>query len=257
MYESYSKRDFDIFWSGCCYITKFSSFHHFLYYKCITLAILRHKHETHFWLHSMHKVWIKRNSRDIQNSGSKASYASYTFYDTLKDNFVCSFTNTVNFLLIDTFYILWSVFHACASRLLMGCTYKKENGKRSWIWLYNNNQTKICQSLFWNMIHTYRTRGYQQYLHFYQLEHLLWLNHILPTLLFRNMALAGHMGKLLKFWLQILNLLEIWAQMIYGSSHMGSPYSRVRTLKMAVSRATGQICRYPLQILNLLIKYNI
>jgi hypothetical protein len=45
---SYSKRDFDIFWPGCCDITISSSFYHFLYYKCITLAILRHKHETHF-----------------------------------------------------------------------------------------------------------------------------------------------------------------------------------------------------------------
>ena len=48
MYESYSKRDFDIFWSGCCDITKSSSFYHFLCYKCITLAILKHRHETHF-----------------------------------------------------------------------------------------------------------------------------------------------------------------------------------------------------------------
>jgi hypothetical protein len=48
MYESYSKRDFDIFWSGCCDITKLTYFYHFLCYKCIQLAILRHRHETHF-----------------------------------------------------------------------------------------------------------------------------------------------------------------------------------------------------------------
>jgi len=105
----------------------------------------------------------------------------------------------------------------------MWCTYNKENGEKSLIWLYHNNQTQIWQSLFWHMIYTYRTSGYQQYLHLYRLEHLLWLNQVLPTLFFRNMALAGHMGKILKFWLQILNLLEIWAQMIYGSSHMSSP----------------------------------
>ena len=124
--------------------------------------------------------------------------------------------------MIYTLYILWSVFHACASRLLMWCTYDKENGEKSLIWLYHNNQTKICQSIFWNMIHIYRTSGYWQYLHFYQLEHLLWLNQVLPTLFFRNMALAGHTVRILKFWLQILNLLEIWARMIYGSSHVGS-----------------------------------
>ena len=28
------------------------------------------------------------------------------------------------------------------------------------------------------------------------------------------MTLAGHTGKILKFWLQIQNLFEIWAQMI-------------------------------------------
>ena len=38
---------FDIFWSGCCDITKLTSVHHFLCHKCITLAILWHKHETH------------------------------------------------------------------------------------------------------------------------------------------------------------------------------------------------------------------
>src|ERR1700733_8747074 len=47
MYESQSKRDFDIFWSGCCNITKSSTFYHFLCYKCISLEILGHKHETH------------------------------------------------------------------------------------------------------------------------------------------------------------------------------------------------------------------
>src|ERR1700679_1167742 len=47
MYKSYAKRDFVIFGSGCCDITKSNSFRHFLCYKCITLAILRHQHETH------------------------------------------------------------------------------------------------------------------------------------------------------------------------------------------------------------------
>ena len=47
MYESHSKRDFDIFWSGCCDIAKSSTFYHFICYKCIPLAILRHRHETH------------------------------------------------------------------------------------------------------------------------------------------------------------------------------------------------------------------
>jgi len=129
---------------------------------------------------------------------------------------------SLEFLLIHTLYILWSVLHACATRLLMWCIYDKENGEPSSIWLYHNNQTKICQSLFWNMIYTYRTSGYQQYSHILWLKHLLWLNHILPTLFFRNMDLAGHTVEILKFWLQILNLLEIWVQMIYGSSHMGS-----------------------------------
>jgi len=101
---------------------------------------------------------------------------------------------SVWFLLIHTLYILWCVFHACASRLLMGCNYYKWNGKKCLIWLYYNNQTKICQSLFWNVIHAYMTSGYQQYLHFCQLEHLLWLNQVLLTLFFRNMNLAGHMG---------------------------------------------------------------
>ena len=104
----------------------------------------------------------------------------------------------------------------------MWCTYNKGNGKKCSIWWYHNSQTRICQSLFWNMICTYRTSGYQQCPHLHPLELLLWLNHVLLTLFFRNMALAGHTHNILKFWLQILNLLEIWAQMIYGSSHMGS-----------------------------------
>jgi len=104
----------------------------------------------------------------------------------------------------------------------MWCTDNKENGELNLIWLYHNNQTEICQTLFWNMIHTYRTSGYQQYIHFCWLEHLLWLNQVLPTLFFRNMALAGHTGNILKIWPQILNLLEIWAQIVYRSSHMGT-----------------------------------
>src|ERR1700733_642729 len=47
MYESHSKRNFDIFWSGCCDIAKSCTFYHFTCYKCIPLAILRHRHETH------------------------------------------------------------------------------------------------------------------------------------------------------------------------------------------------------------------
>jgi len=116
----------------------------------------------------------------------------------------------------------WIVFQACASRLFMQCTHNKGNGKKTLIWLYHSNQTKICQSIFWNVIHTYRTSGYQQYLHSYWLEYLLWPNQVLPTLFFWNMAVAGHTGGNWKFWPQIRNLLEIWAQMIYESSHMGS-----------------------------------
>jgi hypothetical protein len=41
--------------------------------------------------------------------------------------------------------------------------------------------------------------GCQQCLHLHQLELLLWLNYVLLTLFFRNMALAGHTGKVLKF----------------------------------------------------------
>jgi len=104
----------------------------------------------------------------------------------------------------------------------MWCTYNTGHGKKSLIWLYHKNQTRICQSLFWNMIHTYRNSGYQQCLHLHWLELLLWLNQVLLTLFFRNVALAGHTDKVLKFWQQILNLLEIWAQMIYGPSHVGS-----------------------------------
>jgi hypothetical protein len=122
--------------------------------------------------------------------------------------------------LIHTLYILWSVFHACASRLLMGCTYNKWNGKKCLIWLYHNNQTKIYQSLFWNVIHAYRTSEYQQYLHFYRLEHLLWLNQVLPTLFFRNMDLAGHTGGIWWFWYQILNLLKIWTQETYRPTYV-------------------------------------
>ena len=59
MYESYSKRDFGIFWSGCCDITKSSTFHRFLCFKCIQLAILRHRHETHSI------VCIKCESKEI------------------------------------------------------------------------------------------------------------------------------------------------------------------------------------------------
>ena len=59
----------------------------------------------------MYKVWIKRNFREIQSIG-EGTYtivverldgiilASFTFYNTLKDDFVCSFTNTVNFFII-------------------------------------------------------------------------------------------------------------------------------------------------------------
>jgi hypothetical protein len=119
------------------------------------------------------------------------------------------------FLLIHTLYILWSVFHACASRLLMGCIYNKWNGKKCSIWLYHSNQTQICKIVFWNVIHTYRTSGNQQYLHFYQLEHLLCPNQVLPILFFRNMHFSSHTGGIWWFWLQIQNLLKIWTQKTY------------------------------------------
>jgi DNA-directed RNA polymerase subunit RPC12/RpoP len=46
MYESLSRRDYNIFWGGCCDIAKSSPFECFLYYKRIPSAILRHKYET-------------------------------------------------------------------------------------------------------------------------------------------------------------------------------------------------------------------
>jgi hypothetical protein len=126
------------------------------------------------------------------------------------------------FLLIHTLYILWSVFQACASILLIGCTYSKWNGKKCLIWLYHNNQTKICKSLFWNVIHAYRNSGYQQYQHLYQLEHLLWLNQVLLTLFFRNIDLAGHTGEIWWFWCQIQNLLKNWTQEMYRPTYVVS-----------------------------------
>jgi len=56
----------------------------------------------------MHKVWIKRNFREIHSIGEgtykimverlyRMVLASFTFYNTLKNDFVCLFTNTVNF----------------------------------------------------------------------------------------------------------------------------------------------------------------
>jgi hypothetical protein len=47
MYESHSKRDFDIFWSGCCDITKLGTFYHLICYECIPLVILRHRDGIH------------------------------------------------------------------------------------------------------------------------------------------------------------------------------------------------------------------
>jgi len=113
-------------------------------------------------LHSMYKVWIKRNYREIhsidegtykivQKNVIECETCRYYSIKPFYHSFVCPFINTVNFSiipLIHTLYILWSVFHACASRLLMGCTYNQCNGKKYLIWLYHNNQTKICQSLF-------------------------------------------------------------------------------------------------------------
>ena len=184
----------------------------------------------------MYKVWIKRNFREIQSIGEETykivveklmeSYLQVSHSITLLRMILYVplpiLLISLKFLLIHTVYILWSVFHVCASKLLIGCTYNKENGKNRSIWWYHNNQTRICQSLFWNMIHTYRTGGCQQCLHLHRLELPLWLNHVWLTLFFRNMAFASHTGKVLKFWPQILNLLEIWAQMMYGSSHVGS-----------------------------------
>jgi len=90
MYESYSKWDFDIFWSGCCDILG-----------------------SQVWntLHSMHKVWIKRNYTEIQSIGEgiyKIVLKSVMEWDTCKyhsikpfyHSFVCPFTNTLNFCVI-------------------------------------------------------------------------------------------------------------------------------------------------------------
>ena len=129
---------------------------------------------------------------------------------------------SLQFLLIHTLHIPWSVFHACASRLLMGCTYSKWNGKKCLIWLYHSNQTKICQSVFCNVIHTYKTSGYQQYLHFYRLEHLLWTNQVLLILFFTNMHLSGRTGGIWGFWLHIQNLLKIWTQKTYRPTYVVS-----------------------------------
>ena len=104
----------------------------------------------------------------------------------------------------------------------MRCTYSKWNGKKCLIWLYHSNQTKICQSVFWNVIHTYKTSGYQQYLHFYPLEHLLWTNQILLILCFTNMHLSGCTGGIWWFWLHIWNLLKIWTQKTYRPTYVVS-----------------------------------
>jgi hypothetical protein len=80
----------------------------------------------------------------------------------------------------------------------MRCTYNKENGKKSSVWLYHNNQATICQSLFWNMIHTYRTSGYQQCLHFHQLEHLPWLNQVFADITFQKYGFSRPHGQNLK-----------------------------------------------------------
>jgi hypothetical protein len=114
------------------------------------------------------------------------------------------------------------VFHACASTLLIGCTCSKWNGKKSLIWLYHSNQTQMCQSVFWNVIHTYRTGVYRQYLHSYRLEHLLWTNQVLPILFFRNMHLPGHTDGIWWFWFHIWNLLEIWTQKTYRPTYVVS-----------------------------------
>ena len=48
----------------------------------------------------------------------------------------------------------------------------------------------------------------------------LQLNQVLPILFSTKMVIAGHTGRILKFWLQILNHLEIWVQKIYRSAHI-------------------------------------
>jgi len=56
-------------------------------------------------IHSMYKVWIKRNYGEVQHIGERTYkivldkvyrmvLKSFTFHDTLKDYFVCTFTNT-------------------------------------------------------------------------------------------------------------------------------------------------------------------
>jgi len=116
----------------------------------------------------MYKVWIKRNYREIH------SIDEGTYKIVFKNVMECKLVNTIlwafyhyfacpyqycEFLynsFLDSYFVhtMEVVFHACASRLLMGCTYNKWNGKKCLIWLYHNNQTTICQSLFWNVIHT-------------------------------------------------------------------------------------------------------
>src|SRR5882762_7816219 len=94
------------FWSGCCDITKLSAFYHFLCYKWITLAILRHKHETHSivcikceskGIIEKFTVLVKEHKKIILKSVIECETCKYNSIKPFHHYFVCPFTNTVNF----------------------------------------------------------------------------------------------------------------------------------------------------------------
>ena len=53
--------------------------------------------------------------------------------------------------------MFWSVFHMCASKLLVGYLCIGQNGTNYMIWLYQDINQMLCCNIFWTMIHTYNT----------------------------------------------------------------------------------------------------
>jgi len=191
MYKINSKRDFEyLVW--LLWYNQIELGSPFPCHKCITLAILWHKHEVHSIVCT--KVWFKKNSREIHSFGEgrykivlkgirNVKLASY-IHKAFHHYFVPPFTKTVNFsgILFDPHFVHTMECTSClCTRLLMWCIYDKENGEPSSIGYITTTRLKYVKVSFGIWFYTYRTSGYQQYLHILWLKHLTMLNHILPT----------------------------------------------------------------------------
>ena len=137
--------------------------------------------------------------------------------------YVSTHTNTFNFLLI-SFVPHFVHILECVPQLCLKITCVMPLNWSNWYKFCNLARSGqqhhiMLQSILDNNLYIWDWCAIEK-LTFLSVGTYLQLNQVLPILFSTNMVIAGHTGRILKFWLQILNPLEIWVQKIYRSTHI-------------------------------------